>query len=359
MAAVLDRGDGRGGRPLGPERHQFQDGFTLGVHAERAADGGVDEARVETRRQPERTAHRQEVREQGPGVPEEVAVATRLILPRVPPVDRGEKNRRRAPGDRLVGDRVGEECPHVARAEASQREVARAEVVEPGLEPVDPAHGDIGLGLVERARRRGGAKEDLTAPGVRLLLGHPCRVVEERGEVGQGHARGGPLGSGREGGEGVDRERVDLARQRERREIRVDLEGKRLDVPGESVAARADRRGRVCRPIVVLAGDARLAVRHLHGLTSPNVGRGGPDGHAKSYGGRKTPRSVMIAVMSAAGVTSNAGLNTDRKSTRLNSSHGYISYAVFCLKKKKRLTTSTSPPTPTSHLATPRSAAGA
>src|SRR2546422_7572310 len=31
------------------------------------------------------------------------------------------------------------------------------------------------------------------------------------------------------------------------------------------------------------------------------------------------------------------GLNElDRKSTRLNSSHGYISYAVFCLKKKKK-----------------------
>src|SRR2546429_2774564 len=27
----------------------------------------------------------------------------------------------------------------------------------------------------------------------------------------------------------------------------------------------------------------------------------------------------------------------DRKSTRLNSSHGYISYAVFCLKKKSRM----------------------
>src|SRR2546422_9376392 len=27
--------------------------------------------------------------------------------------------------------------------------------------------------------------------------------------------------------------------------------------------------------------------------------------------------------------------DADRKSTRLNSSHGYISYAVFCLKKKK------------------------
>src|SRR2546429_3184294 len=33
----------------------------------------------------------------------------------------------------------------------------------------------------------------------------------------------------------------------------------------------------------------------------------------------------------------------DRKSTRLNSSHGYISYAVFCLKKKKN-----SPASPTS-----------
>src|SRR3989449_3411785 len=30
----------------------------------------------------------------------------------------------------------------------------------------------------------------------------------------------------------------------------------------------------------------------------------------------------------------------DRKSTRLNSSHGYISYAVFCLKKKKKQLTS-------------------
>src|SRR2546429_3626086 len=31
----------------------------------------------------------------------------------------------------------------------------------------------------------------------------------------------------------------------------------------------------------------------------------------------------------------NRGGPRDRKSTRLNSSHGYISYAVFCLKKKK------------------------
>src|SRR5687768_17697962 len=35
----------------------------------------------------------------------------------------------------------------------------------------------------------------------------------------------------------------------------------------------------------------------------------------------------------------------DRKSTRLNSSHGYISYAVFCLKKKKKTENSVRPPT--------------
>src|SRR2546422_5301573 len=34
----------------------------------------------------------------------------------------------------------------------------------------------------------------------------------------------------------------------------------------------------------------------------------------------------------------------DRKSTRLNSSHGYISYAVFCLKKKKKIAPGSSMP---------------
>src|SRR2546422_4923769 len=33
----------------------------------------------------------------------------------------------------------------------------------------------------------------------------------------------------------------------------------------------------------------------------------------------------------------------DRKSTRLNSSHGYISYAVFCFKKKKKKYTGHTP----------------
>src|SRR2546429_6634527 len=37
----------------------------------------------------------------------------------------------------------------------------------------------------------------------------------------------------------------------------------------------------------------------------------------------------------AAATATGASGSGDRKSTRLNSSHGYISYAVFCLKKKK------------------------
>src|SRR5687768_18205106 len=39
---------------------------------------------------------------------------------------------------------------------------------------------------------------------------------------------------------------------------------------------------------------------------------------------------------SRAGGIRESGAASDRKSTRLNSSHGYISYAVFCLKKKKK-----------------------
>src|SRR2546422_1194759 len=45
------------------------------------------------------------------------------------------------------------------------------------------------------------------------------------------------------------------------------------------------------------------------------------------------PDDVMELLRLHARARVDAGV--DRKSTRLNSSHGYISYAVFCLKKKK------------------------
>src|SRR2546422_2457559 len=44
---------------------------------------------------------------------------------------------------------------------------------------------------------------------------------------------------------------------------------------------------------------------------------------------------LFLASMDTAAVRHRLDSILDRKSTRLNSSHGYISYAVFCLKKKK------------------------
>src|SRR5256885_7338729 len=49
-------------------------------------------------------------------------------------------------------------------------------------------------------------------------------------------------------------------------------------------------------------------------------------------GGRPTQNNYRLDGLSIADYTNGSG---DRKSTRLNSSHLVISYAVFCLKKKK------------------------
>src|SRR5439155_16545425 len=51
-----------------------------------------------------------------------------------------------------------------------------------------------------------------------------------------------------------------------------------------------------------------------------------------------TPAATAAAAMPAAMVSAQLPRGVDRKSTRLNSSHVAISYAVFCLKKKKRVT---------------------
>src|SRR2546422_6480890 len=63
-------------------------------------------------------------------------------------------------------------------------------------------------------------------------------------------------------------------------------------------------------------GRARDRARHHHGLGARRV---------SARGQRRRKREATIG----------SGSILDRKSTRLNSSHGYISYAVFCLKKKK------------------------
>src|SRR2546429_2866710 len=55
---------------------------------------------------------------------------------------------------------------------------------------------------------------------------------------------------------------------------------------------------------------------------------------------RSDPQIGRVGALGKAGRIQRTGHlgdrdKTDRKSTRLNSSHGYISYAVFCLKKKR------------------------
>src|SRR5205809_3544832 len=63
-------------------------------------------------------------------------------------------------------------------------------------------------------------------------------------------------------------------------------------------------------------------------------------------GGRRRlcPSVCLVAGLGGRSLRVSGGRRrwVDRKSTRLNSSHGYISYAVFCLKKKKLKPTSSS-----------------
>src|SRR2546422_3725546 len=79
-----------------------------------------------------------------------------------------------------------------------------------------------------------------------------------------------------------------------------------------------------------LAGEAALnslvAVESLkYSLRRERPFQGDGGGHFFQSGGTSFPSDQAAAACSEG----------DRKSTRLNSSHGYISYAVFCLKKKK------------------------
>src|SRR2546422_3303768 len=69
----------------------------------------------------------------------------------------------------------------------------------------------------------------------------------------------------------------------------------------------------------------------------------------KKYWPMKNTRAIRTAANTArfsmlTSLVASSGADPDRKSTRLNSSHGYISYAVFCLKKKNISTTAKSRP---------------
>src|SRR5207249_10524589 len=67
------------------------------------------------------------------------------------------------------------------------------------------------------------------------------------------------------------------------------------------------------------------------GIRRPEPGREG--GRARQQDGRRD--RALRECGRARGAARECALDQDRKSTRLNSSHVSISYAVFCLKKKK------------------------
>src|SRR3989449_7917950 len=69
------------------------------------------------------------------------------------------------------------------------------------------------------------------------------------------------------------------------------------------------------------------------GLAALVVGAGGAERDARDFR-RLGDRQVLVEHQDLT-IAEAAEVTGDRKSTRLNSSHGYISYAVFCLKKKK------------------------
>src|SRR5690625_7053324 len=87
--------------------------------------------------------------------------------------------------------------------------------------------------------------------------------------------------------------------------------------------------GGLCEPgagILVAEGLAQI-LHGLPGLALDVRGNSDLDGHQQVAGGLLGRQSLAAHAQSAA--------RRDRKSTRLNSSHVAISYAVFCLKKKK------------------------
>src|SRR2546427_4515304 len=78
---------------------------------------------------------------------------------------------------------------------------------------------------------------------------------------------------------------------------------------------------------------------HLEHLIETNIAAGMPPDQARrnaaiAFGG--VEQTLEACREQAPGWFMDTVIHEDRKSTRLNSSHSQISYAVFCLKKKKK-----------------------
>src|SRR2546426_7010933 len=96
--------------------------------------------------------------------------------------------------------------------------------------------------------------------------------------------------------------------------------------------------------LIVLLSLSPRSIRPVFGqavsMEAPHFGEGGLPQFERDPNFPKVPSKWRMGFGSDVAVDAQDHIWIDRKSTRLNSSHLVISYAVFCLKKKKKNMTS-------------------
>src|SRR5262249_15424630 len=125
VAYLVDRTMVRRRASRRPDLNQLERSLVLSVEAEEPVDVCIHEAGEQARCQTEDVSRGRDVREHRAGVPVEVAPATRLVLPRVPPEEPGEHEGGGAPGEVGFAGSRSERGPYVAVAESPQREISR------------------------------------------------------------------------------------------------------------------------------------------------------------------------------------------------------------------------------------------
>src|SRR5437660_12037314 len=107
-------------------------------------------------------------------------------------------------------------------------------------------------------------------------------------------------------------------------------------VPPPGFALRASVIGPV--KLVTLLSEASSALTLTAGvIVAPTCVLVGGTLKPRCVAGGGVPAATTKSTGTRAGLPTACAADTDRKSTRLNSSHVAISYAVFCLKKKKKI----------------------
>src|SRR2546422_8552908 len=114
-----------------------------------------------------------------------------------------------------------------------------------------------------------------------------------------------------------------------------------VDLVGFTMDRRIERDGTL-RGVALSAGDVRIILNQDDGAKGWDRTKG--EGFSLQITTAQSVDEIARRIKDAGGSLEmepkdmpwGARVFRDRKSTRLNSSHGYISYAVFCLKKKTR-----------------------